>query len=43
MVVVMDDFLYAEPVQVAAPPVVMLLGFGFLAGIWRRGPVRRPT
>ena len=39
-VVVMDDFLYAEPVEVPEPPVLMLLGFGLLAGLVRRGSRR---
>jgi hypothetical protein len=35
-VVVMDDFLYAEPTQVSEPPAFLLLGIGLLAGFARR-------
>ena len=37
-VVVMDDFLYAEPVRVSEPPAILLLGLGLLAGFARRQP-----
>lgn len=36
--VVMDDFLYAEPVQVPEPPAILLLGLGLLAGFTSRRP-----
>ena len=35
-VVVMDDFLYAEPAQVSEPPTFALLALGLLAGCVRR-------
>jgi hypothetical protein len=36
-IVVMDDFLYAEPVQISEPPTLTLLAVGLLAGLnWRR-------
>lgn len=37
-VVVMDDFLYAEPVQVSEPPAILLLGLGLLAAFTSRRP-----
>ena len=42
-VVVMDDFLYAEPVGVPAPPPLMLLGLGLVAGFFRCGRLRVRT
>lgn len=35
-VVVMDDFLYAEPTPAAEPPVLLLVGVGLVAGLARR-------
>ena len=36
-IVVMDDFLYAEPVKISEPPTLTLLAVGLLAGLnWRR-------
>ncbi len=35
-VVVMDDFLYAEPVKLSEPPTLALLALGLLAGLTRR-------
>ncbi|MEI7867918.1 MAG: PEP-CTERM sorting domain-containing protein [Candidatus Methylumidiphilus sp.] len=34
--VVMDDFLYAEPVKLSEPPTLVLLALGLLAGLARR-------
>ena len=36
-IVVMDDFLYAEPVNISEPPIFTLLALGLLAGLnWSR-------
>ncbi|MCX7109435.1 MAG: PEP-CTERM sorting domain-containing protein [Proteobacteria bacterium] len=35
-IVVMDDFLYAEPVKLSEPPTFALLALGLLAGLTRR-------
>lgn len=39
-VVVMDDFIYGEPVAVPAPGAIVLAGFGLLLGATRRGTRR---
>ena len=34
-IVVMDDFLYAEPIPISEPPTIALLALGLLAGLTR--------
>jgi hypothetical protein len=42
-VVVMDDFLYAEPQQVPEPPILALLALGLLTGFARRSAAGHPV